>query len=37
MFDLTNINNPLEITDKTIQQTTWDLFKHLADDDAPPF
>lgn len=37
MFDLTNINNPIEITDKAIQKATWDLFKHFADDDAPPF
>jgi hypothetical protein len=32
MFDLTNINNPVEITDKTIQQTTWDSLKHFADE-----
>jgi hypothetical protein len=37
MFDLTNISNPVEITDKAIQKATWDLFKHFVDDDAPPF
>ena len=30
MFDLTNINNPIEITDETIQQTTWDSLKTFA-------
>ena len=32
MFDMTNINEPIEITDKTIQQTTWDLLKYFADE-----
>ncbi|MBE9144611.1 hypothetical protein [Planktothrix mougeotii] len=37
MFDLTDVNNPIEISDKAIQKATWDLFKHFTDDDAPPF
>ena len=32
MFDLTNINNPIEITDKTLQKTTWDSLKHFAEE-----
>lgn len=32
MFDMTNINNPVEITDKTLQKTTWDSLKHFADE-----
>ena len=32
MFDMTNVNEPIEITDKTIQQTTWDSLKHFADE-----
>ncbi|GDZ95166.1 hypothetical protein PA905_34050 [Planktothrix agardhii CCAP 1459/11A] len=31
MFDLTNINEPIEISDKTIQTTTWDSLKHFAE------
>jgi hypothetical protein len=30
LFDLTNINNPIEITDVAIQQTTWDSLKNFA-------
>jgi hypothetical protein len=30
MFDMKDINNPIEITDKTIQKTTWDSLKHFA-------
>ena len=30
LFDLTNINNPIEITDVAIQQTTWDSLKTFA-------
>ena len=32
MFDMTNVANPIEITDKTIQQTTWDSLKHFAEE-----
>ncbi|MCF3627455.1 hypothetical protein L2E65_22095, partial [Planktothrix agardhii 1801] len=32
MFDLTNINEPIEISDKTIQTTTWDSLKHFAEE-----
>jgi hypothetical protein len=32
MFDLTNINNPVEITDKTLQKTTWDSLKDFAEE-----
>jgi hypothetical protein len=30
LFDLTNINNPIEISDKNLQKTTWDSLKHFA-------
>ena len=32
MFDLTNINNPIEISDKTLQKTTWDSLKHFIEE-----
>ncbi|MCF3578280.1 hypothetical protein [Planktothrix agardhii] len=32
MFDLTNINEPIEISDKTIQTTTWDSLKRFAEE-----
>ncbi|MEL0598140.1 MAG: hypothetical protein U1V55_02745 [Planktothrix rubescens PR222] len=30
LFDLTNVSNSIEITDETIQQTTWDSLKTFA-------
>ncbi|VXD15499.1 hypothetical protein [Planktothrix paucivesiculata] len=32
MFDLTNINNPIEITDGAIQKTLWDSLKRFAEE-----
>lgn len=32
MFDLTNINEPIEISDKTLQKTTWDSLKHFTEE-----
>jgi len=32
MFDMTNIADPIEITDKTFQKTTWDSVKHFAEE-----
>ncbi|OIP69454.1 MAG: hypothetical protein AUK43_12615 [Oscillatoriales cyanobacterium CG2_30_40_61] len=32
MFDLTNLNNPIEINDETIQKSTWELVKPDEDD-----
>jgi hypothetical protein len=36
MFDLTDINNPIEITDKTIQKTTWDFLKPFTEETPTP-
>jgi len=32
MFDLTNLNNPIEIKDEAIQKSTWELVKPDEDD-----
>ena len=32
LFDLTNVSNPIEITDKNLQKTTWDSLKHFTEE-----